>query len=132
MGECLVDETTEYGTLGRLAGAPATAPRMSAPSSLKSRDYRNTFQGSGPASTCTEGRREKGRGGQAGALPARPTCTRTSKHARPPQLPGGLWLGIAGQPEPCGQAGSCAMSTDVDLIGTSEDWGASKPDRAFF
>jgi FMN phosphatase YigB (HAD superfamily) len=44
-----------------------------------------------------------------------------------------LWLGIAGnQTVRAGGILRKLFTNDVDLIGTSDDWGASKPDIAFF
>lgn len=45
----------------------------------------------------------------------------------------GLWLGIAGnQTVRAGGILRRLFANDVDLIGTSDDWGASKPDPLFF
>ncbi len=45
----------------------------------------------------------------------------------------GMWLGIAGnQTVRAGGLLRGLFSGDVDLISTSDDWGASKPDPAFF
>ncbi|GAB2917102.1 HAD family hydrolase [Streptomyces mayteni] len=45
----------------------------------------------------------------------------------------GLWLGIAGnQTVRAGGMLRELFASDVDLIGTSDDWGASKPDPTFF
>jgi HAD superfamily hydrolase (TIGR01549 family) len=45
----------------------------------------------------------------------------------------GLWLGIAGnQTVRAGGLLRELFTNDVDLIGTSDDWGASKPDPEFF
>ncbi|MFJ1746462.1 HAD family hydrolase [Streptomyces sp. NPDC088116] len=45
----------------------------------------------------------------------------------------GLWLGIAGnQTVRAGGILRELFANDVDLIGTSDDWGASKPDPEFF
>jgi HAD superfamily hydrolase (TIGR01549 family) len=45
----------------------------------------------------------------------------------------GLWLGIAGnQAVRAGGILRSLFAADVDLIGTSDDWGASKPDPEFF
>ncbi len=45
----------------------------------------------------------------------------------------GLWLGIAGnQTTRAGRILRELFASDVDLIGTSDDWGASKPDPEFF
>jgi len=44
----------------------------------------------------------------------------------------GLWVGIAGNQTT--QAGKILRMLDLpaDLIATSEDWGAAKPDQSFF
>ncbi|MGW1809281.1 HAD family hydrolase [Streptomyces sp. NPDC002078] len=45
----------------------------------------------------------------------------------------GIWLGIAGnQTIRSGKILRELLADDVDSIGTSDDWGASKPDPAFF
>ncbi|GGJ82144.1 hypothetical protein GCM10011583_12150 [Streptomyces camponoticapitis] len=45
----------------------------------------------------------------------------------------GMWLGIAGnQTTRAGGILRELFTKDVDLIGTSDDWGASKPDPDFF
>lgn len=44
-----------------------------------------------------------------------------------------MWLGIAGnQTVRAGGILRDLFTRDVDLIGTSDDWGASKPDPEFF
>ncbi|RLV68625.1 HAD-superfamily hydrolase, subfamily IA [Streptomyces sp. CBMAI 2042] len=44
-----------------------------------------------------------------------------------------MWLGIAGnQTVRAGGILRSLFARDVDLIGTSDDWGASKPDPEFF
>ncbi|KDN74686.1 hypothetical protein DF19_28175 [Streptomyces olindensis] len=45
----------------------------------------------------------------------------------------GLWLGITGnQTVRAGRILRALLSDDVDMIGTSDDWGATKPDPEFF
>jgi len=44
----------------------------------------------------------------------------------------GLWVGVAGnQPSRAGEI-LRSLGLPADMIGTSDDWGASKPDPAFF
>jgi HAD superfamily hydrolase (TIGR01549 family) len=49
-----------------------------------------------------------------------------------PAPPGGFWLGLAGnQTKNAGQI-LRELDLSVDLVATSDDWGVSKPDPAFF
>ncbi|MGW0943657.1 HAD family hydrolase [Streptomyces sp. NPDC002623] len=133
VGECLVDETREYGTWADWLGVPRhTFAAVFGAVIAQGRDYRDTFQEFQPGFDLyaeRERRAEAGRPehfGEADLYPdVRPALTQLRAE--------GLWLGIAGnQTVRAGKILRELFTDDVDLIGTSDDWGASKPDLAFF
>ncbi|MFH8336980.1 HAD family hydrolase [Streptomyces sp. AM6-12] len=133
VGECLVDETTEYGTWADWLGVPRhTFAAMFGAVIAQGRDYREVFQEFRPGFDLY-GEREKraaaGKPEHFGETDLYPDVRDTLAALRAD----GLWLGIAGnQTVRAGGVLRELFSGDVDLIGTSDDWGASKPDRAFF
>lgn len=133
VGECLVDETREYGTWADWLGVPRhTFHAVFGAVIAQGRDYRETFQAFRPGFDLAAEREARAAAGQpetfdeADLYPdVRPALTalRTA----------GLWLGIAGnQTVRAGRILRDLFTDDVDLIGTSDDWGASKPDPQFF
>ncbi|AZM88574.1 HAD family hydrolase [Streptomyces sp. W1SF4] len=133
VGECLVDETREYGTWADWLGVPRhTFAAMFGAVIAQGRDYRDTFQVFQPGFDLYEQREARAAAGHPehfdeGDLygDVRPTLAQLRE--------GGLWLGIAGnQTVRAGKILRELFATDVDLIGTSDDWGASKPDPEFF
>ncbi|MFI1161879.1 HAD family hydrolase [Streptomyces sioyaensis] len=133
VGECLVDETREYGTWADWLGVPRhTFAAMFGAVIAQGRDYREVFQEFRPGFDLYEQR-------DARAAAGRPEHFDESdlySDVRPAlaQLRGeGLWLGIAGnQTVRAGGILRGLFANDADLIGTSDDWGASKPDLLFF
>ncbi|MFK0235588.1 HAD family hydrolase [Streptomyces vinaceus] len=133
VGECLVDETREYGTWADWLGVPRhTFAAMFGAVVAQGRDYREVFQEFRPGFDLTEQRDARAAAGQPehfdeGDLypDVRPALAALRAD--------GLWLGIAGnQTVRAGGILRSLFSDDVDLIGTSDDWGASKPDPEFF
>ncbi|MFB7776938.1 HAD family hydrolase [Streptomyces bauhiniae] len=133
VGECLVDETTEYGTWADWLQIPRhTFAAMFGAVIAQGRDYRDTFQEFRPGFDLYDEREKRA----AAGLPERfgeddlyPDVRDTLAALRAD----GLWLGIAGnQTVRAGKILRELFTPNVDLIGTSDDWGASKPDRAFF
>ncbi|MFF4254977.1 HAD family hydrolase [Streptomyces sp. NPDC001663] len=133
VGECLVDETREYGTWADWLGVPRhTFHAMFGAVIAQRRDYREVFQEFRPGFDLYEEREERAAAGQPETFSeedlyadVRPMLARLRAE--------GLWLGIAGnQTIRAGKLLRELFSDDVDLIGTSDDWGASKPDSAFF
>ncbi|MFF3059348.1 HAD family hydrolase [Streptomyces sp. NPDC057909] len=133
VGECLVDETREYGTWADWLQVPRhTFAAMFGAVIAQGRDYRDVFQEFQPGFDLyaeRERRAEAGRPehfGEDDLYPdVRPALTQLRAD--------GLWLGIAGnQTVRAGKILRELFTNDVDLIGTSDDWGASKPDIAFF
>jgi HAD superfamily hydrolase (TIGR01549 family) len=133
VGECLVDETTEYGTWADWLGVPRhTFHAMFGAVIAQGRDYRETFQEFRPGFDLYEERQKRADAGkpehfgEADLYPdVRPALAALRED--------GLWLGIAGnQTVRAGGLLRELFTKDVDLIGTSDDWGASKPDLEFF
>ncbi|MFE7129749.1 HAD family hydrolase [Streptomyces sp. NPDC057638] len=133
VGECLVDETREYGTWADWLGLPRhTFAAMFGAVIAQGRDYRETFQEFRPGFDLTEERERRAAAGKPEHFgeedlyaDVRPALARLRED--------GLWLGIAGnQTVRAGGLLRGLFTDDVDLIGTSDDWGASKPDPAFF
>ncbi|MFF4348862.1 HAD family hydrolase [Streptomyces sp. NPDC001530] len=133
VGECLVDETREYGTWADWLDVPRhTFHAMFGAVIAQGRDYRETFQEFQPGFDLYEEREKRVGAGQPETFgegdlyeDVRPALTELRAD--------GLWLGIAGnQTVRAGRILHSLFSDDVDLIGTSDDWGASKPDPEFF
>ncbi len=133
VGECLVDETREYGIWADWLGIPRhTFASMFGAVIAQGRDYRETFEEFRPGFDLYEEREKRAAAGHPeifGEEDLYPDVRDTFAALRAD----GLWLGIAGnQTVRAGQILRELFAADVDLIGTSDDWGASKPDRAFF
>ncbi|MGX5210092.1 HAD family hydrolase [Streptomyces violaceus] len=133
VGECLVDETREYGTWADWLGVPRhTFHAVFGGVIAQGRDYRETFQAFRPGFDLYEEREKRAAAGRPESFgeddlygDVRPTLRQLRAD--------GLWLGIAGnQTVRAGGILRKLFSGDVDLIGTSDDWGASKPDPEFF
>ncbi|WP_431043900.1 HAD family hydrolase [Streptomyces sp. P1-3] len=133
VGECLVDETREYGAWADWLGVPRhTFHAMFGAVIAQGRDYRETFQEFRPGFDLYEEREKRAAAGQPEwfgegdlYLDVRPALAALRED--------GLWLGIAGnQTVRAGHILRELFAADVDLIGTSDDWGASKPDPEFF
>ncbi|MEV7405825.1 HAD family hydrolase [Streptomyces sp. NPDC091267] len=133
VGECLVDETREYGTWADWLGVPRhTFAAMFGAVIAQGRDYRDVFQEFRPGFDLYQQRQARADAGQPehfdeGDLypDVRPALQQLRA--------AGLWLGIAGnQTVRAGGILRELFTEDVDLIGTSDDWGASKPDPEFF
>ncbi|MFI6446599.1 HAD family hydrolase [Kitasatospora sp. NPDC050543] len=133
VGECLVDETREYGTWADWLGVPRhTFVAQFGAVIAEGRDYRETFQVFRPGFDLYEERERRAAAGRPEWFgeddlypDVRPALARLRAD--------GLWLAIAGnQTVRAGGLLRELFTGDVDLIGTSDDWGASKPDRLFF
>lgn len=132
VGETLVDETREYGTWADWLGVPRHAfSAVFGAVIAQGLDYREAFQFFRPGFDLgTERARRAEAGspesfGEADLYPdARPTLEKLRAM--------GVWVGIAGNQTT--RAGGILRSLDLpaDMIATSDDWNASKPDLAFF
>ncbi|MFJ3021498.1 HAD superfamily hydrolase (TIGR01549 family) [Streptomyces ambofaciens] len=133
VGECLVDETREYGTWADWLGVPRhTFAAMFGAVIAQGRDYRETFQEFRPGFDLYAERDARAEAGQPETF-GEDDLYPDVRDALATLRADGLWLGIAGnQTVRAGRILRELFTPDVDLIGTSDDWGASKPDRAFF
>lgn len=133
VGECLVDETREYGTWADWLGVPRhTFHAMFGAVVAQGRDYREVFQEFRPGFDLYEEREKRAAAGQPETFGEQDLYADV-RPALAQLRAGGLWLGIAGnQTVRAGRILRGLFSGDVDLIGTSDDWGASKPDLEFF
>jgi HAD superfamily hydrolase (TIGR01549 family) len=132
VGECLVDETREYGTWADWLGVPRqTFAAVFGATIARGLDYRQTFQVFQPGFDLTEEREKRAAAGKPEWFgeddlypDVRPTLTALRE--------AGLWVGIAGNQTV--RAGGILRALDLpsDMIATSDDWGVSKPDTAFF
>ncbi|WP_235834443.1 HAD family hydrolase [Actinomadura logoneensis] len=132
VGECLVNETTEYGTWADWLGVPRhTFSAMFGAVIASGLDYRETFQMFAPGFDLTEERQKRADAGKPETfgeadlyLDVRPSLAKLRDD--------GLWVGIAGNQTV--RAGGILRSLDLpsDMIATSDDWGVSKPDTGFF
>ncbi|MFC8453477.1 HAD family hydrolase [Kitasatospora sp. NPDC057223] len=133
VGECLVDETREYGTWADWLGVPRhTFVAQFGAVIAEGRDYREAFQVFRPGFDLYQEREARAVAGQPetfGEDDLYPDVRPAFAELRA----GGLWLAIAGnQTVRAGGLLRELFTGDVDLIGTSDDWGASKPDPRFF
>lgn len=133
VGECLVDETREYGTWADWLGVPRhTFHAMFGAVIAQGRDYREVFQEFRPGFDLDKERERRfavGRPEHFNEEDLYQDVRPALRHLRAD----GLWLGIAGnQTVRAGGILRELFTNDVDLIGTSDDWGASKPDPLFF
>jgi HAD superfamily hydrolase (TIGR01549 family) len=133
VGECLVDESREYGTWADWLSVPRhTFHAMFGAVIAQGRDYRETFQEFRPGFDLYEEREKRAAAGQPESF-GEEDLYEDVRPALAQLRVNGLWLGIAGnQTVRAGGILRELFSDDVDLIGTSDDWGASKPDPEFF
>lgn len=132
VGECLVDETREYGTWADWLGVPRhTFAAVFGAVIAQERDYRETFQEFRPGFDLTEEREKRAAAGQPERFgeddlypDVRPTLAALRET--------GLWVGIAGNQtvRACGLLRGLDLPSD--MIATSDDWEVSKPDVRFF
>ena len=132
VGECLVDETREYGTWADWLGVPRHVfSAVFGAVIARGRDYRETFQVFQPGFDLDKARQQRAADGkpewfgEVDLYPdARPTLARLQEE--------GLWVGIAGNQT--ARAGSIlrGLALSADMIATSDDWGVTKPDPGFF
>lgn len=132
VGECLVNETREYGTWADWLNVPRhTFSAMFGAVIARGLDYRETFQVFAPGLNLYEQREKRAAEGRPETFgeedlypDARPALAELREQ--------GLWVGIAGNQTL--RAGGILRSLDLpsDMIATSDDWGAAKPAPEFF
>jgi HAD superfamily hydrolase (TIGR01549 family) len=133
VGECLVDETREYGTWADWLGVPRhTFHAVFGAVVARGEDYREVFQVFRPGFDLYAERERRAAAGQPETF-GEGDLYADVRPALAALRSAGLWLGIAGnQTVRAGRILRELFAGDVDLIGTSDDWGASKPDPEFF
>jgi HAD superfamily hydrolase (TIGR01549 family) len=132
VGECLVNETREYGTWADWLGVPRHVfSAVFGAVIARGEDYRETFQVFQPGFDLAKARQQRADDGkpewfdEEDLYPdARPALARLRND--------GLWVGIAGNQT--ARAGGLlrGLGLPADLIATSDDWGVTKPDLGFF
>jgi len=132
VGECLVDESREYGTWADWLGVPRHVfSAVFGAVIARGLDYRETFQVFQPGFDLAKARQERADAGKPEWFgeddlypDVRPALTRLRAD--------GLWVGIAGNQT--ARAGGLLRSLELpaDMIATSDDWGVAKPDLGFF
>ncbi|MBF6251894.1 HAD family hydrolase [Nocardia farcinica] len=132
VGETLVDETREYGTWADWLGVPRhTFVSVFGATIARGLDYRETFQVFRPGFDLTAEREARAAAGQPEWFgeedlypDVRPALAKLRES--------GIWVGVAGNQTV--RAGGLLRGLDLpcDFIATSDDWGVSKPDTAFF
>jgi HAD superfamily hydrolase (TIGR01549 family) len=132
VGECLVNETREYGTWADWLGVPRHVfSAVFGAVIAQGLDYRETFQVFRPEFDLDKARQQRADDGKPEWFgeddlypDTRPTLARLRDE--------GLWVGIAGNQTV--RAGGLLRGLDLpaDMIATSDDWGVSKPDPEFF
>jgi HAD superfamily hydrolase (TIGR01549 family) len=132
VGECLVNETREYGTWAHWLRVPRHVfSAVFGAVIARGEDYRETFQVFQPGfdlANARQQRADKGKPewfGEEDLYPdARPALARLRSD--------GLWVGIAGNQT--ARAGGLlrGLGLPADLIATLDDWGVTKPDLGFF
>ncbi|MFI7277656.1 HAD family hydrolase [Streptomyces sp. NPDC049879] len=133
VGECLVDETREYGSWADWLGVPRhTFAAQFGATIARGLDYRETFQVFRPGFDLAVEREKRAAAGQP-EMYGEGDLYPDVRPALGALREAGLWLGIAGnQTVRSGRILRELFAADVDLIGTSDDWGVSKPDPEFF
>lgn len=132
VGECLVDETREYGTWADWLGVPRhTFSAVFGAVIACGMDYREAFQVFQPGFDLTEERRRREEAGKAERFgeddiypDVRPALKALAND--------GLWLALAGNQTVSAGRTLRRLDFPVDMVATSDDWGVSKPDLRFF
>jgi HAD superfamily hydrolase (TIGR01662 family) len=132
VGECLVDESREYGTWADWLGVPRHAfSAVFGAVIARGLDYRETFQVFAPGFDLTEQREKRAAVGQPETF-GEEDLYPDARPALAELRAAGLWVGVAGNQTV--RAGGILRSLGLpcDFIATSDDWGVSKPDPGFF
>ena len=132
VGEVLVDETREYGTWADWLGVPRQAfSAVFGAVIAQGRDYREAFQEFQPGFDLTAERERRAEAGQPewfgedDLYPDVRGCLSALREQ-------GLLVGIAGNQTVRAEGILRELGLPCDVLGTSDSWGAEKPDVAFF
>jgi HAD superfamily hydrolase (TIGR01549 family) len=132
VGETLVDETREYGTWADWLGVPRhTFASVFGAVIAAGKDYRETFEVFRPGFDLTREREARAEAGQPEWFGEDDLYT----DVRPAlsALRGmNVWVGIVGNQTVRAGGLLRGLKLPTDFVATSDDWGVSKPDLAFF
>lgn len=132
VGETLIDESREYGTWADWLGVPRhTFSAMFGAVIARGGDYRDVFQHFRPGFDLEKERQARLDAGLGEFLngndlypDARP-CLRALRAA-------GYFVGVAGNQTARAGRFLRELNLPCDMLATSDEWGAAKPDTAFF
>lgn len=132
VGEVLVDETREYGTWADWLGVPRhTFSAAFGAVIAQGKDYRETFQIFQPGFDLETERKRRAEAGQPewfgeeNLYPDVRSCLSALREQ-------GLTVGVAGNQTARAEAILRELDLPIDVLGTSDNWDAEKPSRAFF
>jgi HAD superfamily hydrolase (TIGR01549 family) len=132
VGEVLIDETREYGTWADWLGVPRhTFSAVFGAAIARGGDYREVFEHFRPGFDLAaerEARVKAGLGEYLNAHDLYPDVRRCLQTLRDR----GLFVGIAGNQTARAGRFLRELHLPVDVLATSDDWGVTKPDVAFF
>ncbi|MGB8381181.1 MAG: HAD family hydrolase, partial [Dermatophilaceae bacterium] len=132
VGEVLIDESTEYGSWADWLGVPRhTFSAMFGAVIARGEDYRQVFQHFRPGFDLVAERQRRLDAGRGEFFDARDLypdvrpCLAALRER-------GYFVGVAGNQT--ARAGGLLrdLNLGVDVVATSDDWGAEKPSPAFF
>jgi HAD superfamily hydrolase (TIGR01549 family) len=132
VGETLVDETREYGTWADWLGVPRhTFASVFGAVIEAGKDYRETFEVFRPGFDLTREREARAEAGQPEWFGEDDLYTDV-RPALSALRAMNVWVGIVGNQTV--RAGELLrrLKLPTDFVATSDDWGVSKPDLAFF
>jgi HAD superfamily hydrolase (TIGR01662 family) len=132
VGETLVDESREYGAWADWLGVPRhTFSSVFGAVIALGMDYREAFQYFRPGFSLDDERALRAEAGQPETF-AESDLYPDARPALQALRDIGVWVGVAGNQT--SRAGDILRELDLpaDLIATSADWNAAKPDAAFF
>jgi len=132
VGETLINETREYGTWADWLGVPRhTFSAVFGAVIASGRDYRDVFQVFRPGFDLDAERLRRADAGQPETF-GEDDLYRDVRPCMSALHDMGIWVGVAGNQTK--RAGAMLRSLDLpaDMIVTSDDWGAAKPDASFF
>lgn len=132
VGECLVDESREYGTWADWLGVPRhTFSAVFGAVIARGGDYRETFQVFRPGFDLREERERRARAGQPETF-GEDDLYPDARPALAALRDAGIWVGVAGNQTARAGALLRSLRLPCDLLATSDDWGVEKPDPEFF
>jgi HAD superfamily hydrolase (TIGR01549 family) len=132
VGETLVDETREYGTWADWLGVPRhTFSSVFGAVIALGKDYREAFQYFRPGFSLDAERARRAETGHPETF-GEDDFYPDARPAMEALRAMGIWVGVAGNQT--SRAGEILRNLNLpaDLIATSDEWNASKPDPAFF